>query len=180
MRKILIISFSILFVVSSFFVIKHFVSKSVSDQAPQQTQSEPNDSERPYKSLELKVIGLMNEERAEENLPPLQVYYAHYNKVVIRANECLELWSHYRPIGGEWHTVYDGASDERIKLMGENLARSFTTAEKIVKALMESPAHRANIMHTEYTHVCVGIILQETNDKYTTYAMAQHFYKLGD
>ena len=180
MRKILILSFSILFVISSFFVIKHFVSKAFSDKAPQESQNEPNDSERPYKSLETKVIELMNEERARENLPPLQAYYAHYNKAVIRAKECLELWSHDRPNGREWHTVYDGAQDRRIKLMGENLARSFTTAEKIVKALMESPAHRANIMHTEYTHVCVGIILQETNDSYTTYAMAQHFYKLGD
>ena len=138
------------------------------------------DDERPLIAMEEEVIRLLNAEREKEGLPHLIADNTHYSKVMLRAQECEEYWSHTRPNGEKWSTVYEGMTNERIKMASENLAKNFITPESIVKALMESEAHRNNILNEKFTHVCIAIHTmapQEDYPDYTLYTMAQHFYQ---
>ncbi len=40
----------------------------------------------------------------------------------------------------------------------ENIAKGQTTSYAVVKAWMESPGHRANILNGKYTHIGVGYV----------------------
>jgi uncharacterized protein YkwD len=41
---------------------------------------------------------------------------------------------------------------------GENIAMGQRTPEEVVKAWMDSPGHRANILNNTYTHIGVGYV----------------------
>lgn len=127
--------------------------------------------------LEEDVIDLMNVEREKAGLKPLIANNTYYNNVLLRAQETEVHWSHTRPNGEKWYTVYDQSPLTGIKMIGENLGKNFTTAETIVNALMKSEDHRNNILNEKNTHVCVAITKMETEP---LYIMAQHFYHMEE
>lgn len=47
---------------------------------------------------------------------------------------------------------------------GENLAMDFSTSEGMVKAWMNSPKHRENILNPDYADIGIGIVKGEYND----------------
>ena len=47
---------------------------------------------------------------------------------------------------------------------GENIAKGYSTPERVVDAWMNSPGHRANILNPSYTMIGVGYVY----DPYTT------------
>lgn len=155
--------------------------KAYSENSPaKETEKSQEEIPRPLKELEEEVIALLNIEREKEGLKPIKSYYTYYDCVLLRAKECEEYWSHTRPNGEEWYSLYfNNPNLNEINLIGENLGKDFSTAETIVNALMNSESHRNNILRPNFTHICVAIIEMKTNEKYpnkTLYAMAQHFY----
>ncbi len=129
-----------------------------------------------YPEMEEEILRLINAHREKEGVAPLEIEYAYYDCAYIRANECLEYWSHTRPDGRRSYTVYyDLDLTDGIKMMGENLAKNFKTAESIMQKLMDSPSHRKAILCAEYTHVTICIIDIEGYDG--LYAMSQLFTK---
>lgn len=161
--------------------------ESSKEEQPQQCESEISQVEtpqeefhRPLKEIEEEVIMLLNAEREKAGLKPFETELTYYDLVLIRTRECEEYWSHTRPNGEAWHNLYyNNPKIKDIKLIGENLGKNFSTAQIIVEALMNSEAHRNNILNPNFTHVCVAIIEMKPNEKYpnkTLYAMAQHFY----
>ncbi|MDF2592072.1 MAG: sporulation protein, partial [Clostridia bacterium] len=44
------------------------------------------------------------------------------------------------------------------KTAGENIAMGQRTPEEVVKAWMNSPGHRANILKSSFTHIGVGYV----------------------
>ncbi|MBQ5816497.1 MAG: hypothetical protein IIW33_03430 [Oscillospiraceae bacterium] len=137
--------------------------------------------EREHKEMEAEVIRLMNEHRAEAGLAPLRTCDIYYNCVERRAEECTMVWSHTRPNGKSYFDVYtEYPIIAGFKAVGENLGKTFVSAEQIVKALMDSEPHRRNILYPEYTDVCVAIVMMDQSEQIYSmpvYAMAQHFYK---
>ena len=137
--------------------------------------------EREHKEMEAEVIRLMNEHRAEAGLAPLRTCDIYYNCVERRAEECTMVWSHTRPNGKSYVDIYtEYPIIAGFKAVGENLGKTFVSAEQIVKALMNSEPHRRNILYPEYTDVCVAIVMMDQSEQIYSmpvYAMAQHFYK---
>ena len=135
---------------------------------------------RPLKELEEEVMSLINMERQKKGLKPYKSDYTCYDSALLRAKECEEYWSHTRPNGEEWYSLYfNNPNANGIKMVGENLGRNFTNAKTIVDALMNSEGHRKNILHPRFTHVCIAIIEMKPSEEYsnkTLYAMTQHFY----
>ena len=137
--------------------------------------------EREQEEMEAEVIRLMNEERRAVGLAPLRTCDIYYNCVERRAEECTMVWSHTRPNGKSYFDVYtEYPIIAGFKAVGENLGKTFVSAEQIVKALMDSEPHRRNILYPEYTDVCVAIVMMDQSEQIYSmpvYAMAQHFYK---
>jgi uncharacterized protein YkwD len=74
---------------------------------------------------------------------------------LIRAEEIIQSFSHTRPNGTKFYTVFEGLYDYRM--IGENLAAGFTSASSVVSGWMNSEGHRANILKEDYTEIGIGI-----------------------
>ena len=108
--------------------------------------------------LEVKMIELVNEERAKQGLPPLkadpelvQVGRAHSKDMFERG-----YFSHYSLEGKTVSDRLRGAG-VRFLVAGENLAlaQTLTIAHN---GLMQSPGHRANILQPRYGRVGIGVL----------------------
>ncbi|WP_277877969.1 CAP domain-containing protein [Tolypothrix sp. FACHB-123] len=113
-------------------------------------------------TFEQRVLELTNIERSKQGLAPLKA-----NKELnYAADKYAELMSDKNYFN---HTGPDGTSPwDRMKavgfqaqVMGENIAVGQQTPEQVVKAWMNSPGHRANILNGKFTQLGVG-----EDDKY--------------
>ncbi|RYZ24429.1 MAG: hypothetical protein EOO16_00680 [Chitinophagaceae bacterium] len=108
--------------------------------------------------LETRMLELVNEERATAGLPPLKpdpemtaVARAHARDMFARG-----YFSHYTP---EKKDPFDrmGAAQVRFLTAGENLALGQTLLI-CHRGLMNSPGHRANILHKGFGRVGIGVL----------------------
>lgn len=102
------------------------------------------------------VIRLVNEERAKSGLSPLTKSATLEAPALIRAQEQEKKFSHTRPNGSSWSTVFDDFGIYAT-YRGENLAYGQKTPAKVMKSWMESEGHRKNIMDPRFTEIAVGI-----------------------
>ena len=68
-----------------------------------------------------------------------------------------DYWSHNSPSGATPWT-FIGATGYAYQTAGENLAYGFTTSSDTITGWMNSPGHKANILHTSFSEVGFGII----------------------
>ena len=101
------------------------------------------------------VIRLVNVERAKENLPALKKDTSLCNFANTRAKETFVLFSHNRPDGRAWYTIFQ-ENNYSYSAGGENIAAGQATPEAVVRSWMNSAGHRANIMSANYTKIGVG------------------------
>lgn len=101
------------------------------------------------------VVRLTNDERVKAGLPALTYNSVLEKGAMIRAQEIIESFSHTRPDGSKFYTVFDGSY--AFSAMGENLAAGFNTAASVVDGWMNSEGHRANILKEVYTQIGIGI-----------------------
>ncbi len=113
---------------------------------------------KPRPDLEAQMLGLINEERAKEGLPPLaadtaltRVARAHSHDMFVRG-----YFAHVTPDG---ITPADRvrAAGIRYLITGENLALG-PTLQICHTGLMNSPGHKANILHKSYGRAGIGIL----------------------
>lgn len=132
---------------------------------------------------EVAVISLANKLRVENGLEPLKVYAKLTDAARYRALEMYEnkYFSHKRPDGSPWYTVYLREIPMEITRIGENLARVSRGADKErqspedwIDMWVNSPEHYKTMMNPAYTHIGVGIYQTEVNGVYYAYA-AQEF-----
>ncbi|HKO78778.1 MAG TPA: CvpA family protein [Chitinophagaceae bacterium] len=111
---------------------------------------------RPF--LEIKMLELVNNERAKEGLPALKadpemtrVARAHSRDMFVRG-----YFAHNSPEG---KTPFDRmrAAGVQFTAAGENLALA-QTLEIAHKNLMNSPGHRANILHPSFGRLGIGVL----------------------
>jgi len=102
------------------------------------------------------VIRLVNEERSKVGVPALRQHRDLDSAAGVRAEEAARKFSHTRPNGSKWRTVFD---EFRIRssFRGENLAYGQPTPRTVVNDWMASPEHRKNILNAEFDHIAVGL-----------------------
>jgi uncharacterized YkwD family protein/spore coat assembly protein SafA len=109
------------------------------------------------KSIESQVVQLTNQERAKNGLKALTQDWelsrvARYKSMDMRDKN---YFSHTSPTYGSPFTMMKNFGIT-YRSAGENIAAGQTTAQEVVRAWMNSPGHRANILSGNYTHIGVG------------------------
>ncbi len=102
-------------------------------------------------SLSAEIIRQVNAERAKYGLGALKMDAELTHAAYIRAREIVEKFSHTRPDGSSWGTVSPQAK-------GENIARGYNTADKVMAAWLTSEGHRANILRSGFGSIGVCAI----------------------
>ena len=69
----------------------------------------------------------------------------------VRATEIASYFSHTRPNGSDWWTVNSDL------MWGENLAKGYKDATKLVAGWMKSPTHAANILDPEFVTCSIAV-----------------------
>ncbi len=113
---------------------------------------------------ELEVLKIMNLEREKEGLPPLTSLPELQKATDTRAMELVELFSHSRPDGSKWSTVFNEIDLPIYRTAGENIAAGYATPEAVMVGWMDSPGHRGNILGADFTHAGVGHHYQSGSD----------------
>lgn len=112
------------------------------------------------------VIQFTNEARTANNLPSLK----SNSKLDLAASQKLndmaikEYFAHNSPTGiTPWYWIQN--SDYKYSVAGENLAIGFFSAEDTVKAWLNSPSHKANLLNTQYQEIGVAVKGVEINGR---------------
>jgi uncharacterized protein YkwD len=114
-----------------------------------------------------------NEERTKHNEQPLALNDNLTKAAELKAKNMFEnqYWAHTAPDGTEpWKWIDDANYD--YSEAGENLARGFTNADSILAAWLDSPTHRDNILHANYSEVGFAAVDGVLNGKTTTLVVA--------
>lgn len=119
------------------------------------------------------VVRLVNEARAQNNLPSLRLDEGLRKAAQVRSAECVRFFSHTRPNGSSYKTAAAEAG-VTSNYMGENVASGHITPQEVVQDWMDSEGHRANILNPKFTRLGVGL-LENTGNSYRGYAWVQIF-----
>ena len=102
----------------------------------------------------LKVVELVNAERAKQGLSPLTVKSELMDYAQLRSTEIVDNFDHKRPDGSS--PLNYVMSLDGIHRAGENIAGGYSTPEKVMEGWMNSTGHRQNILNSSYTMIGVG------------------------
>lgn len=105
------------------------------------------------------VIELTNAERAKAGLTALTNNELLNQAALAKANDMFlhDYWAHVSPNGtSPW--VFIKNTGYAYTVAGENLARDFGDTPTMVQAWMDSPTHKANIIHPKYTQIGVAVV----------------------
>lgn len=110
-------------------------------------------------AYENKVLELVNVERQKAGLPALQMDEALRN-VARKKSEDMQAKKYFDHNSPTYGSPFDMMKQFGIsyKMAGENIAMGQRTPEEVVKAWMNSPGHRANILKNGFTHIGVGYV----------------------
>ena len=109
---------------------------------------------------EARMLALLNEVRREARLAPLTadpelhaVAAAHTEEMIAK-----HFFGHASPTTGMVENRLERAG-VTVTLCGENVAEA-DTADGAHRVLMDSPAHRANMLRADFTHVGIGVAMR--------------------
>lgn len=100
-----------------------------------------------------RVGELVNAERQKYGLPAIVLNQELCANAQVRAAEIVQKFDHTRPNGESFGT----AITIEKWAWGENIAWGQQTPEAVMDAWMNSPGHRANILHENFTKIGVGV-----------------------
>jgi len=104
------------------------------------------------------VVSRTNKQRQQYGLPDLKYNDQLSQAAGAKAEDMFahQYWSHTSPSGLEpWDFIK--TADYSYRVAGENLARDFSTTSEMVQAWMDSPTHRANMLHKQYQEIGVAV-----------------------
>lgn len=102
------------------------------------------------------IVELTNQKRTEYDLAPLILNSQLTQAAAAKANDMFtnDYWAHNSPAGKTpWSFVT--TSGYRYIFAGENLARDFGDPSSVVRAWMNSPSHRANLLDKNFREIGV-------------------------
>lgn len=104
------------------------------------------------------VIEAVNKERTQRGLSALKENQSLATAAQAKANNMFEenYWAHFAPSGKDpWKFIQ--SAGYKFTYAGENLARNFYNTDDVVKAWMNSPTHRANILNPAYRDIGIAV-----------------------
>ena len=113
------------------------------------------------------VLRLTNLERGNAGVSHLTRTSTLNQIALIRARETIQLFSHNRPDGRWFLTVF---ADNGITYSdaGENLAMGQETPAEVVKAWMDSPGHKENMLYSDFGRIGIGVAMDNSGKLYWT------------
>jgi len=122
-----------------------------------------------------KVLEQTNNERKNAGLEALE-----YNSILsLSAQKKAEdmfkndYWAHTSPQGKTPWTFFEAAG-YRYSVAGENLAKDFYSTDSLMKAWINSPTHKANIINVKYKEIGIAVVNGTLGGIKTT-LVVQHF-----
>lgn len=117
-------------------------------------------------AIENAVLNLTNVERKKAGLSTLQIDSKLMNSARQKSTDMAtnNYFSHTSPTYGSPFNQMK-ANGVTYKSAAENIAAGQVSAEEVVKAWMESPGHRQNILAADFTHIGIGF---DQNGNYWT------------
>ncbi|MEA3398237.1 MAG: CAP domain-containing protein [Patescibacteria group bacterium] len=127
----------------------------------------PNQAEM-SEEITSKVLALTNQDRISNNLKPLTLNTALSASAHAKAEDMAinNYFAHYS-LNGKRPWDWIDRNNYAYLFVGENLAINFTSAQVAHEALMNSSAHRRNILNERYHDVGLAVISGEINGKRT-------------
>ena len=122
---------------------------------PETEQPGEDDTNQSVHAYVLRIVELVNEERAKAGLKPLTLDENVTAAAQVRAIESEKSFSHTRPNGTSFATALKEAGVS-YRGAGENIAWGQKTPERVMEGWMSSDGHRANILNAKYTTIGVG------------------------
>lgn len=115
------------------------------------------------------IMGLINFERTQRNLPALFTHQSLINAAQIKSQDMIDrdYFAHVNPEGSYIWSAIISAGYSPYQILGENLAISFSTSEGMVKAWIDSPAHRENLLHSDFEHQGLSALFGDYQGGYT-------------
>lgn len=133
-------------------------------------ETNPTDPEDPtvdwgdFAEMKQEIVKLINAERARIGLNELKVSPKVMQAAHIRADECTTLFSHTRPNGKSFNTVF---KDVGLASGGrENIAEGFTSAQRVVSAWIASPGHYDALTDSDCNYIGIGIVKDASGHYY--------------
>lgn len=120
---------------------------------------------------EAEVFRIVNEIRVSYGLKPYKWDTNAYKAAKARCSEIEQKFSHLRPDGSNFKTIYGYSDDElwyKFCSVGENLGSGQPTAQRVVDSWMASTkGHRENILNPDFENLAVAF--GTYNDAYKYY-----------
>lgn len=115
------------------------------------------------------VIELTNQERSKAGLGTLKANAVLSEAAEAKARDMFlkDYWAHNSPDGREPWDFIDEAGYVYLSA-GENLAKDFNHSDSVVRAWMNSPTHRDNIVNSNFEEIGVAVVDGELNGFKTT------------
>ena len=122
-----------------------------------------------------KVFDQTNEERTKLGLEPLTYNSLLSQSAAKKAEDMFanNYWAHTSPNGTTPWDFFKSVGYQ-YSVAGENLARDFYDTESLMKAWMNSPTHKANIINSKYQEIGIGVVNGTLGGIKTT-LVVQHF-----
>jgi uncharacterized protein YkwD len=112
--------------------------------------------------LAAEVVSLTNIERVNNGLPALQSDNLNLNAAAMkRAEELLQSYTHNRPDGRSFSTVFNDFNVTWRRRSGENIYEGPRSPSAAVSGWMNSPGHRRNILQSDFESIGVGVAMND-------------------
>lgn len=115
------------------------------------------------------VIVQTNVQREQVGLPPLVSSPVLNEAALAKAQDMMQkqYWAHTAPDGTQPWAFFKQFKYE-YSIAGENLARDFSHTSEMIDAWMDSPTHKANIVHNKYSEIGIAVVDGKLNGVETT------------
>lgn len=126
------------------------------------------------------IVRLTNMERKAQGLPEVYLDSKLSAAAAQKAADMVahDYWAHVSPLGTQpWYFVTN--SGYAYKYAGENLARDFADPQSVVKAWMNSPTHRDNLLSSRYQDIGIAVIDGQLGGRDTTLVVQMFGTKLN-
>ena len=122
-----------------------------------------------------KVLSQTNSQRLANGLPALTYNAVLSQSAATKATDMFanNYWAHNSPSGKTPWDFFKSAGYQ-YSVAGENLAKDFYDTEGLMRAWMNSPTHRANIVNSKYQEIGIAVVNGVLNGVKTT-LVVQHF-----
>ena len=104
------------------------------------------------------ILNLTNKTRALYNLPPVAENSLLDKAAQEKAEDMIQhgYFGHFSPSGvSPWHWIKDAGYNYHYA--GENLALNFIDSDAVMRAWLNSPSHRANLLSSHYKNIGIAV-----------------------